>query len=67
MKDHFILKDIKPCHEIANEDDSYEKVSFYTTFMAAIGFYFLLIIGFVNHLIFIPKGATEQNREVILF
>ncbi|XP_050548878.1 serine palmitoyltransferase 2 isoform X2 [Daktulosphaira vitifoliae] len=62
-KHSFYDKDEKPYCEIVNENDSYEKVSFYTTFMAAIGFYFLLIIGFVNYLIFKPKGATEQNRE----
>ncbi|XP_050424404.1 serine palmitoyltransferase 2 [Adelges cooleyi] len=46
-----------------NTEESYERMPFYTTIMATLGFYFLIIIGLVNHLIFTPKVATEKNRD----
>lgn len=46
--------------------ESYEKMPFYTTLMASLGFYFLIFVGLINNLIFTPKVATEQNRKVKL-
>lgn len=45
-------------------EKSYEKMPFYTTIMASLGFYFLIFIGMINHLIFTPNVATEKNRKV---
>lgn len=41
-----------------------QKMSFYTSIMASLGFYFLIFIGLINHVIFTPKVASEKNREV---
>jgi len=44
--------------------ESYEKMPIYTSIMASLGFYFLIFIGLINHIIFTPKVATEKNRKV---
>lgn len=54
----------KPTTKHFNEKESTEKMPFYTTIMAFLGFYCLIFIGLVNHVIFTPKVATERNREV---
>jgi len=46
--------------------ESYEKMPLYTSIMASLGFYFLIFIGLINHIIFTPKVATEKNRKVKL-
>lgn len=43
--------------------ESYEKMPIYTSIMASLGFYFLIFIGLINHIIFTPKVATEKNRK----
>lgn len=45
-------------------EESYEKMPLYTSVMAYLGFYFLIFIGLINHIIFTPKVATEKNRKV---
>lgn len=41
-----------------------KKMSFYTSIIASLGFYYLIFIGLINHVIFTPKVASEKNREV---
>lgn len=43
--------------------ESYEKMPIYTSIMASLGFYFLIFIGLINHIIFTPKVATEKKIE----
>lgn len=43
--------------------ESFEKISFVTAALTYLGFYFLMILGFVNQLFFTPKVAREQNRK----
>lgn len=43
--------------------ESFEQPSLMTTITTALGFYFLMLIGFLNTLFFIPNVATEKNRE----
>lgn len=50
--------------EESSEKSYYEKMPLYTSVMASLGFYFLIFIGLINHIIFTPKVATEKNRKV---
>ncbi|XP_011056615.1 PREDICTED: LOW QUALITY PROTEIN: serine palmitoyltransferase 2 [Acromyrmex echinatior] len=43
--------------------ESFEKVSFITAALTHLGFYILMFLGFINQLFFVPKIATEKNRE----
>ncbi|XP_046410336.1 serine palmitoyltransferase 2 isoform X1 [Neodiprion virginianus] len=43
--------------------ESFEKISFITSALTHLGFYFLMFLGFVNQLLFTPKVAQEQNRK----
>ncbi|XP_018299962.1 serine palmitoyltransferase 2 [Mycetomoellerius zeteki] len=43
--------------------ESFEKVPFITAALTYLGFYFLMFLGFINQLFFVPKIATEKNRE----
>ncbi|KAI4499605.1 hypothetical protein M0802_005175 [Mischocyttarus mexicanus] len=43
--------------------ESFEEVSLLTTAVTYLGFYILMILGFVNELFFTPKVAQEQNRK----
>ncbi|XP_025411695.1 serine palmitoyltransferase 2 [Sipha flava] len=53
----------KPIHKDFYIEESYEKMPFSTSIMATLGFYFLIFIGLINHLIFTPKVATEKKRK----
>lgn len=44
--------------------ESFEKVPFITAALTYLGFYILMFLGFINQLFFIPKVATEKNRQV---
>lgn len=44
--------------------ESFERVPFITAALTHLGFYILMILGFINHLFFTPKVAKEYNREV---
>ncbi|XP_029341627.1 serine palmitoyltransferase 2 isoform X2 [Acyrthosiphon pisum] len=44
-------------------EESYEKRPLYTSVMACLGFYFLIFIGLINHIVFTPKVTTEKNRK----
>ncbi|XP_020290705.1 serine palmitoyltransferase 2 [Pseudomyrmex gracilis] len=43
--------------------ESFEKVSIITAAFTHLGFYILMFLGFINQLFFVPKVATEKNRE----
>ncbi|XP_066603771.1 serine palmitoyltransferase 2 [Prorops nasuta] len=43
--------------------ESFEKVPFITAALTHLGFYILMILGFINQLFFTPKVATERHRE----
>ncbi|CAI6360454.1 unnamed protein product [Macrosiphum euphorbiae] len=64
--DHLKLKgslEKKITHDILDVEESYEKMSLYTSVLACLGFYFLIFIGLINHIVFTPKVATEKNRK----
>ncbi|XP_045534668.1 serine palmitoyltransferase 2 isoform X1 [Papilio machaon] len=42
---------------------SFEKCSLVTAALTHLGLYLLMLLGFVNQLLFRPKVATERNRE----
>ncbi|CAL1688975.1 unnamed protein product [Lasius platythorax] len=43
--------------------ESFEKVPFITAALTHLGFYILMFLGFINQLFFVPKVATEKNRQ----
>lgn len=42
---------------------SFEEVSLHTACLTYLGFYFLMILGFINQLLFVPKVAKEKFRD----
>lgn len=46
--------------------ESFEHVPLHTACLTYLGFYLLMILGFLNQLFFTPKVATEKNRKVIM-
>lgn len=44
--------------------ESFEPIPFITAWLTYMGFYFLMLLGFLNQLLFTPKVATERNRDV---
>ncbi|KOB76517.1 Serine palmitoyltransferase [Operophtera brumata] len=44
---------------------SFEPCSMLTAVLTHVGLYVLMLLGFVNQLLFKPKVATEKNREVL--
>ncbi|KAJ9593702.1 hypothetical protein L9F63_014750, partial [Diploptera punctata] len=44
--------------------ESFEEVPLYTAVMTYLGFYLLMFLGYLNQLLFTPKVAREQNRDV---
>ncbi|XP_073949100.1 uncharacterized protein [Choristoneura fumiferana] len=44
--------------------DVFEKCSLLTAALTQLGFYVLLLLGYLNQLLFPPNVATEKNREV---
>lgn len=46
--------------------ESFERVPFVTAALTHLGFYILMLMGFINQLFFTPKVAKEYNREVKL-
>lgn len=47
-----------------NTKESFEQIPLLTKLLAHIGFYILMLLGFMNQLIFTPKVAREKNRKV---
>lgn len=44
--------------------ESFEPIPMLAACLTYLGFYFLMLLGFLNQLIFPPKVAKERNREV---
>lgn len=44
--------------------ESFEAIPLLTACLTYMGFYFLMLLGFLNQLLFKPKVATEKNRDV---
>ncbi|KAH8353358.1 hypothetical protein KR084_010439 [Drosophila pseudotakahashii] len=42
---------------------SFEEVPLHTACLTYLGFYLLMILGYINQLLFVPKVATEKGRE----
>ncbi|ALC38269.1 lace [Drosophila busckii] len=42
---------------------SFEEVPLHTACLTYLGFYLLMILGYINQLLFVPKVATEKKRE----
>ncbi|KAL4715336.1 hypothetical protein ACJJTC_015107 [Scirpophaga incertulas] len=49
------FEDVAPCESVYS--------SLLTALLTHLGLYILMILGFVNQLLFTPKVATEKNRE----
>lgn len=47
--------------------ESFEPIPMLAACLTYLGFYFLMLLGFLNQLLFAPKVATERNREVSHF
>lgn len=45
------------------QKSSYEQVPLHTACFTYLGFYLLMILGYINQLFFTPKVATEKHRE----
>ncbi|KAM8717906.1 hypothetical protein ACLKA7_004584 [Drosophila subpalustris] len=53
---------------LSAEQEHYQKTSFedvplHTACLTYLGFYLLMILGYINQLLFVPKVATEKGRE----
>lgn len=44
--------------------ESFEPIPMLVACLTYMGFQFLMLLGFLSHLIFPPKVAIERNREV---
>lgn len=69
---HTVQKDFQ--HEESHPEkgerlgkESFEEVPLYTAVMTYLGFYILMILGYINQLFFTPKVATERHRDVSIF
>jgi len=47
--------------------ESFEKIPLLTAATTFIGFYLMLLMGYVSSLLFTPKVAQERNRKVFFF
>jgi serine palmitoyltransferase len=43
---------------------AFEKSTLLTAALTHLGLYILMLLGFINQLLFKPKVASEKNREV---
>lgn len=44
--------------------ESFEGIPFITAILTNLGFYILLLLGYINQLLFTPKVAKERHRDV---
>lgn len=61
QKQHYPMKNVKEPEKLK---ESFESIPFLTACLTYSGFYVLMLLGFLNQLLFKPKVAKEQNREV---
>lgn len=50
-------------HSQESQKSSYEQVPLHTACFTYLGFYLLMILGYINQLFFTPKVATEKHRD----
>lgn len=50
-------------HSMEGPKESFEDVPLITACLTYLGFYLLMILGFINKIFFTPKVATEKNRD----
>uniref|UniRef100_A0A8D8FSZ4 Serine palmitoyltransferase 3 n=1 Tax=Culex pipiens TaxID=7175 RepID=A0A8D8FSZ4_CULPI len=50
-------------HSQEAQKSSYEQVPLHTACFTYLGFYLLMILGYINQLFFTPKVATEKHRD----
>ncbi|KAL6420829.1 hypothetical protein ACFW04_014371 [Cataglyphis niger] len=60
---HFSHTSIKSKLQTSPSKESFEKVPLITSALTHLGFYILMFLGFINQLFFVPKVATEKNRQ----
>ncbi|XP_018789625.1 PREDICTED: serine palmitoyltransferase 2 [Bactrocera latifrons] len=61
-----LLTPAKKLKELAEEHTtktSFEEVPLHTACLTYLGFYLLMILGYINQLLFVPKVAKEENRD----
>lgn len=61
QKQHSPMRNVKEPEKLK---ESFESIPFFTACLTYLGFYALMLLGFLNQLLFKPKVAKEQNREV---
>lgn len=54
-------------HKHDKPKESFEPIPMLVACLTYMGFYFLMLLGFLNQLLFAPKVAKERNREVSHF
>lgn len=54
-----------PNKNIAKSKEYFESIPLVAACLTYLGFYFLMLLGFLNQLLFTPKVATEENRQVL--
>ncbi|XP_062549157.1 serine palmitoyltransferase 2 [Armigeres subalbatus] len=57
------LQQTKHDHGMEYPKSSYEQVPLHTACFTYLGFYLLMILGYINQLFFTPKVATEKHRD----
>lgn len=50
-------------NNVHDSKESFEDAPLITACLTYLGFYLLMIIGYLNQLLFVPKVATEKNRD----
>lgn len=50
-------------HQVNKSKESFEEAPLITACLTYLGFYLLMIIGYLNQLFFVPNVASEKNRE----
>jgi serine palmitoyltransferase len=53
----------KQYKKVQTSKESFEQPTLITACLTYLGFYLLMIIGYINQLFFVPKVATEKNRD----
>lgn len=54
----------KPKADKQGAKESFERIPYLTACLTYMGFYILMLLGFLSQLIYKPKVAIEKNREV---
>ena len=52
------------CEKTEQCKESFEEIPFYTKWLTSLGFYLLMIVGYMSQLLFKPKVTVERYRAV---